>query len=71
MAAKANKKNSNSFADEIIIILLFGISVFFLISCFGYGGKVGNIASNLLFGLFGIGAYIFPVLLFVGGTFLI
>jgi len=72
------KKNSSqstqtekSFLNEIIIILLFGLCVFLLLSCFGIGGTLGGMLSYVLFGLFGVAAYIFPIILFIGITFLI
>ncbi len=65
------KKNSSvhSFRTEIILWIIVAISLLLFISNFGIGGKVGNFFSQILFGLFGIVAYIFPILLLVGSFF--
>ncbi len=72
----SRKKNSKktqelTFESEIILWILLAVSILLFISNFGIGGKVGNAASSLIFGLFGFLAYIFPILLFVGACFII
>lgn len=42
---------------------------FTFISNFGIGGAIGNAVSSFFFGVFGLIAYIFPVVLVIG-TFL-
>ena len=39
------------------------------VSNFGIGGRIGNAASHVLFGIFGMMAYLFPVILFIGICF--
>lgn len=76
---KVNKKNDKKehksapgfMKDEIIILLSFAICIFLFISNFGIGGSVGDSAAHVLFGLFGYLAYITPVLVFIGITFLL
>ena len=73
----ARRKNSRrksqglNFESEIILWILLAVSILLFVSNFGFGGKIGNTASAFLFGLFGVMAYLFPVVLFVGSCFLI
>ncbi|SDB09100.1 FtsK/SpoIIIE family DNA translocase [Eubacterium oxidoreducens] len=64
------KKNSTvSFKSEVSLWLILGISVFLFICNFGIGGKIGTPISYFFFGLFGLLAFIFPIVLFVGSAF--
>ncbi|MCI8491056.1 MAG: DNA translocase FtsK [Lachnospiraceae bacterium] len=67
----AAKRQGLSFESEIALWILLAVSVLLFVSNFGIGGKIGNGASTLLFGLFGWMAYVFPIILFVGACFLI
>lgn len=58
-----------AFREEIILWLVVAVSLILFISNFGIGGKVGNAISGILFGIFGIIAYVFPVILLVGSFF--
>ena len=49
--------------DEIICIVLLFVMILLLLCNFGFCGKVGDLLSHVMFGLFGILAYIVPVLL--------
>ena len=62
---KKKTKKKNVILYEIYIWVILGISVFLMVSNFGLGGRVGELVSAILKGLFGIGAYMFPVLLFM------
>ncbi len=64
-----SKQSQNFLRDEIVILLSLAVCLFLLISHFSLGGKVGDLASGMLFGVFGFIAYIIPILLFVGITF--
>ena len=73
---KSSQKNSqesftNAFQTEIILLVILAASVILMFSNFGMGGIVGTAISNVSFGTFGLIAYVFPVLLFVGIAFLI
>ena len=50
---------------------MFAACLILMISAFGMGGIVGNAISAVCFGIMGLCAYIFPILLFAGVTFLI
>lgn len=76
LAKRASKKKRTKtqgleFEGEVVLWVLLGISVLLFVSNFGIGGKVGSFASALIFGLFGLMAYVFPILLFIGSCFLI
>ena len=64
------KQADNAFIrDEIQVLLLFAFSVLLLISNFGFGGAAGGFVSGVMFGLFGIFAYILPVGMFLVAAF--
>ncbi len=69
---KAKKSNSKQtyLRDEIVILTSLAICIFLLISHFGIGGFVGNATSEFLFGVFGFLAYIVPIILFIGISFI-
>lgn len=62
---------SNRFQTEILILVMFAACLILMISAFGMGGIVGNAISAVCFGIMGLCAYIFPIVLFAGVTFLI
>ena len=43
--------------------MTLGVSILLFLSCIGLAGPVGSVLASLLFGIFGIPAYIFPFLL--------
>ena len=61
----------NRFQTEILILVMFAACLILMISAFGMGGIVGNAISSICFGIMGLCAYLFPVALFGGVTFLI
>lgn len=66
----AKRKEENAFIrDEIKVLLLFAVSVLLLLSTFGIGGAAGGAVSGVLFGLFGIFAYVLPIVLFFVAAF--
>ena len=54
---------------EVMILALFAISILLLVSNFGVGGAVGGFISGVMFGLFGMFAYVLPVALFLVTAF--
>ena len=70
-ASKRAKPQKLAFESEVMLWILLAVSVLLFVSNFGIGGKVGSFASALIFGLFGLMAYIFPIVLFIGACFLI
>ena len=77
-AGKANTKRKTSkkqnaeiesFTNEVLMLIILALAVILMVSNFGVGGFVGDAISSFFFGLFGLTAYIFPVLLFIGFAF--
>lgn len=66
--AKSKKaQNDNSFLKvEVVLLLILAFSIILLISNFGIGGMVGNYISKVAFGIFGVMAYVLPIVLFFG-----
>ena len=56
--------------DEITILVTLAVCVLLMISNFGIGGFLGDAVSGFMFGLFGLLAYILPILIFIGITFI-
>lgn len=56
---------------EVILWVMLAVSIVLFVSNFGIGGKVGDLLSSFLFGVCGLLAYIFPILLFVGTVFVL
>lgn len=71
--SKDKEKNSQekdfSFKNEIILLAILAVCILLFISNFGVGGAVGKVISGFFFGIFGLPAYLFPVLLFIGIAF--
>ncbi len=63
---KKSSKNqaSTSLNSEILILVMFAVCVLMLLSNFGVIGIAGSAISSVLFGFFGVMAYILPFLLF-------
>lgn len=51
--------------NEVFLIVLFAAAVFLFICNFGIAGVVGDTISNVMFGIFGLTAYVMPLALFV------
>lgn len=51
--------------NEVFLIVLFAGAVFLFICNFGIAGVVGDTISNIMFGVFGLTAYVMPLALFV------
>ncbi|MDE7314015.1 MAG: DNA translocase FtsK [Eubacterium sp.] len=73
-ASVTSDNNSNpaaSFKNEVILWAVLAVSIILFISNFGIAGAAGSFISSIFFGLFGLSAYIFPILLFAGTAFII
>ena len=55
--------------DEIKLIIILAVSILILLSVFGLGGRVGDKAAYLFFGLFGFVAYALPFLPPLSGSY--
>ncbi len=56
-------ESGNGIWDEVLLVLFIIFSIFLFVSNFGIGGAVGEFLSGLLFGCFGLLAYVFPLFL--------
>ncbi len=66
-----NSEVNNLIKDEIKIWGTLAVCLLLMISHFDFGGVIGNTVSNILFGIFGILAYVIPIFIFVGVAFAI
>ena len=62
---------TSGFQTEIILLTILAASIILIISNLGMGGVVGAAISKASFGIMGLLAYIFPILIFVGAAFLV
>lgn len=56
---------------EAVMWVILAVCILLFISFFGIGGYVGEVISDICFGIFGLSAYVFPILIFVAAAFLI
>lgn len=67
--AYQNKRKSEpmdvAIRNEIVLIILFALAVFLFLCNFGIAGVVGNTISNVMFGIFGLTAYVMPPVIFL------
>ncbi len=70
-AGRQEQTVHENFTGEILLWIVLAASILLFISNFGIGGKVGNSVSGFFFGVFGLVAYIFPIVLVVGTFFFI
>ncbi|MDO5572397.1 MAG: DNA translocase FtsK [bacterium] len=68
--SKKKTQEQNGLQDEVIMLLVLALSILLLLSNFGLIGSFGTVISGVMFGLFGIPAYIAPVILFFACVFL-
>ncbi len=72
---KSNKPSAaevqkvEEFRLEIALWIVIAGSLLLFLSNFGIGGAVGNYISSILFGIFGLAAYIFPILIIIACFF--
>jgi len=62
-------RKAEEFRVEIVLWIVILCSLLLFISNFGVGGVVGNAVSSFLFGVFGLIAYVFPIILVVATIF--
>ena len=64
--SKSVEQRNNTILREAILLIVIAFSIILFITNFGVGGVVGKAVSSFFFGLFGLVAYIFPLLLIAG-----
>ena len=68
-ASKKQNKEIESFTNEVLMLIMLALAIILMVSNFGVGGFVGDAISSFFFGIFGLLAYAFPILLFIGFAF--
>lgn len=68
---KKAAENDSFVRAEVITLLSLAVCILLLISNFGFGGFLGDKVSSFLFGIFGLMAYVMPIIIFVGIAFVI
>lgn len=66
---KPQNKYDNKIIIEAILLVVMALCIIFFLANFGLGGIVGKGISSFFFGLFGVAAYVFPVILFISVVF--
>ena len=66
---KTAAQQQEDFTREVILWIIVAVAILLFISNFGIGGTIGNAVSRFFFGVMGLIAYVFPVLLLVGTFF--
>ena len=70
--SKAGRQDrDDGILDEIILLLVFAFSALLFLSDLKLIGSFGKAVSGVLFGIFGIGAYLVPFVIFLATAFLI
>ena len=73
MSAKSNNANNkpvkNDLVKDILLFVTIGFCILLFLSSFGICGKFGDVLAGFFFGLFGVIAYVFPILLLAGVFF--
>ncbi len=74
---KTTKKNvsqehyDSEMRREVWLLLVLAVAAILALSNFGVCGAFGKVVSDIMFGIFGWMAYIFPFYLFLGAAFLV
>ncbi len=62
---KQTKPMDLAIRNEIMLIVFAALAVILFLCNFGIVGKVGNAVSDVMFGIFGLTAYIAPIIIFL------
>ena len=65
------EKKGDDLSKDIILWTVLAVSILLFVSNLGVGGVVGNAVSGFFFGVFGLTAYLFLIVLLVGTFFAI
>ncbi len=60
---------AEAFRTEVILWIIVAVSLLLFVSNLGFGGVVGQAVSGVLFGIFGLIAYVLPILILVASFF--
>jgi S-DNA-T family DNA segregation ATPase FtsK/SpoIIIE len=68
-SSRQSEPMDSAIKNEVVLIGVFALAVFLFLCNFGIVGVFGDSISSMLFGLFGLTAYIAPVVLFLTVAF--
>lgn len=63
------EEQEDSLSQVIFLLLVFAVSVLLMVAVLGFGGAFGVGSRVVLFGMFGVFAFLFPIALFAGVLF--
>ncbi|MDE6388888.1 MAG: DNA translocase FtsK [Lachnospiraceae bacterium] len=55
--------------NEILLIVFLALAIILFLCNFGIVGKAGDMVSNIMFGIFGLTAYVAPIIIFLAIAF--
>ncbi len=55
--------------NEILLIIFFALAIVLFLCNFGIVGSIGDAVSNFMFGIFGLTAYVAPIIIFLAVAF--
>ena len=55
--------------NEILLIVFFALAIVLFLCNFGIVGSIGDAVSNFMFGIFGLTAYVAPIIIFLAVAF--
>ena len=68
-SASARKNVDSAVKSEVILIVIFAVAIFMFLCVMGLGGSMSAGIRNVMFGVFGLLAYLVPILIFLGFAF--
>lgn len=68
-SASARKNVDSAVRSEAILIAIFAVAIFMFLCVMGLGGSMSAGIRNAMFGVFGLLAYLIPILIFLGFAF--
>ncbi len=67
--SSARKNVDSAVKNEVILIAIFAVTIFMFLCVMGLGGSMSAGIRNIMFGIFGLLAYLIPILIFLGFAF--
>lgn len=67
--SSARKNVDSAVKSEVMLIAIFAVAIFMFLCVMGLGGSMSAGIRNVMFGIFGLLAYLVPILIFLGFAF--
>ena len=68
-AGRVSQPMDVAIRNEILLIVFLALAIILFLCNFGVVGKAGNVVSNMMFGIFGLMAYVAPIIIFLAIAF--